>query len=110
MDVATRYSSGAVVEFTGMEAVIYELNLCWLAQFWPLATSRGHTDSTSTVFVDFIKSHDIELRPVPSRTHEKNTNNARHSTIRSIFLHLKSFYPSVSDAIQVTRAAWILND
>lgn len=58
----------------------------------------------------FLNFHEIYFRPVPPRRPEKNTVEPINRTIRLIFLHQKSFYPSISDSIQEIHAVKTSDD
>lgn len=61
-----------------------------------------------------MKLHDIEFRPVPSRTHSKIPPESKHGAIKSIFIRLKSAQDSaqhhLSDQVIAMQAVSISND
>lgn len=109
MDVGVRYFAGAFHESTGMETAICALELCWFAQFWPRSARQSDMAFGNSVFVEFLMYRDIYFQPFSPRRYEKKTIKPRPRTICSIFLHLKSFDPSVPDSIKVIRAVRIPN-
>lgn len=110
MDVATRYSAGAVVDNKSIDTAIYSFEQIWISQFWPPGSIQADNAFVENGFDKLRELYDIELRPVPPRRHQKSPIEPRHSTIRSIFLRLKSASPSTSDALHAIRAIRISND
>lgn len=110
MDVATRFSVGAVVDSTSMENVIFHMKSLWFAQFWP--PNYIHVDGAfqNDIMETFVSRYDVKMRPVPPRRHAKNAIEPRHRTIRSIFRRLKHSEPDTSESIHAIRAIHISND
>lgn len=67
MDVASRFSAGALVESTSMEPSIYAFELAWVAQFWPPSAVQADGSFQNDAFREFLNVYDIDLRPVPPR-------------------------------------------
>lgn len=110
MDVATSFSAGAVVTSTNLETSIYNIELLWIAQFWPSSSLQADEAFHDPIFKSFLEIYDIELRPFPPLQHCKNTIEPRNSMIRLIFLRLKHAEPDFSDSVHAVRAIRISND
>ena len=110
MDVATRFSTGSIVDSTSMKSAIFQIELTWISQFWPPTAIQADGAFVNDEFKAFLNQYGIEFRPVPPRRHCKNPIDPRHGVIRSIFLKLKHAEPDVSDELHAIRSVRMSND
>ena len=110
MDSYSRFSADYVVPDASLESAVVAFESVWIGQFWPPDAVQGDQAFTGETFQQYLKSHGISFRPVPSRRHHKNTLEPKHGIIRSIYLRLQSASPTSNSAILALRAVSISND
>lgn len=94
MDAASRYSAAAVVKSTSIrEAVLREavhaFDSSWLGQLWPPDAVLGDQAFNKGEFEQYLTQLQVETKPIPARSHNKNVAESKHNFISSIFLRLK---------------------
>jgi len=113
MDSVTRYSSGSVVESTGMMDSIEAFESTWLNEFWMPKALTFDPAFKNKMFEKFAEKYGIALRPLPPRRHSKNVIESKHRIIRDVYLRLKSAFkddPTVNGKILVNQSLRISND
>ena len=110
MDATTRYSAGAVLNDTGMDAAIGFLDSHWISPFWVPESIKFDQAFANKVFNDFLSLHDINPRPIPARRHNKNVIESKHKIIRDILLRIAANNEAISDIIGAQQAIRISND
>ena len=81
MDATTRYSAGTVVPDTGMGAAIEVVDSLWVYSFWAPTSIQFDQAFNNKKFNGFLSLHDISVRPIPVRPHNKNVNESKHKII-----------------------------
>ena len=89
-DVTTRYSAGAVVKGTEMEAAVGILDSHWVRPLWTPDSIQFDQNFANQELNDFLSLHGINPSPIPARRHNKNVFEWKVKVIRDIFLHTKS--------------------
>ena len=110
MDSYSRLSAAYVVPDATLGSAAIAFESISIAQFWPPEAVQGDQAFTGDAFQQYLKSHGISFRPVPSRRHHKNTLEPKHGIIRSIFLRLQSASPNTSSALLALQEVSISND
>ena len=113
MDASSRYSAGDVVDTTAMKQAIASFESLWISPFWTPKTVLYDQAFENGEFKNYLESHDIEIRPIPPRRHNKNVIESKHRIIRDVYLRLKSDTKAIDekmDRLLVQQALRISND
>lgn len=86
MDLAARFLSGIVIEYSNMDAAIYAFEAPWIAEFLFLIERQRDKALVTKKFFKYLKGHDINFRPVSHGQHSRNMIGSKHEIIFSIFL------------------------
>ena len=97
---STRYSVGAVVPDTGMEAATSILDSHWISQFSAPKAILFDQAFVNERFLQFLELFGIEPRPIPARRHNNNVLESKHKVIRDIFLRLENDCDDVGEILR----------
>ena len=109
MCASTRCAVGAVVPYTGMESAIYGFDSHWISQLWAPAAVHFYQAFANEPFLQFLKFHGIEPRPIPARRHYKNVLESKHKVVHDIFLRLKLDDSDVREPLLAQQSIRISN-
>lgn len=93
MDSYSIFSAAYIVSDATLDSAPITFESICAAHFCAPESVRGDQAFVGREFQQYHKSHGISYRPVPSRSHHKNTLGPKPDIIRSIHHHLRSATP-----------------
>lgn len=88
LDVSSIFLVCIVFEYTSKGACIYAFELGWFPSFYPPSAVHGDRAFKNEICGTSLEQLGIDLRPVTTRGHQKNSIEPKHGSISSIFLPL----------------------
>lgn len=94
MDFITRSSPCAIPLNVSMADTVLDFRSCCLRKFWPRTAVLVSHPFSNKIFLQYLKSLNIELNSFPIQYHNKNVLEFKHGIIRSnVFLltHVRQY-------------------